>query len=228
MVTTTNAGTPVMARRSTAGLALAGGLAFLLFYLASTFLRGMVTDRALPQPTAADGIIRAYYAHEAAGVLVNDACMLLSVAGLAVFMVAFRRVLGARAETRRATWGHAAGTFAVAAMVVSVVLAAVLTFGAASMTDATAGTFEMAIFWSGGVAHVVALGVYAWLVGGLYDGLAIRVLAAVAAVPAVLSLLSLAIYMASALILLGRLLCMAWTVAAAISLLRGRRQAVRG
>lgn len=225
MLTSTNTRTPVTARRSTARVALAGGLVFLVVYLASSYLSGMAADRALPMPTDPGGVVRGYYADETAAVLINSACMLISVGGLAAFMVAFRRGLGARAATARARWGNAASVFAVAALVVSMILTAVLTFGAASMTDATAGDVNMAIFWSGGTAHVAALGAYTWLVGGRYDGLSIRVLAAVAAVPAVLSLLSLAIYTASALILLGRLLCMVWTVAAAISLMRAARRA---
>jgi hypothetical protein len=52
-------------------------------------------------------------------------------------------------------------------------------------------------------------------------GKPVRVLAYVAVVPAVLSLSSLFFFQGAAFILLGRLLCMIWTVSAAVSVTRG-------
>ena len=49
----------------------------------------------------------------------------------------------------------------------------------------------------------------------------------IAAVPALLAVTSLAWFYASVLILLGRLLCMVWTVAAGVALIR-RARAVTG
>ena len=67
----------------------------------------------------------------------------------------------------------------------------------------------------------MALGVYVWLAsrsGGFGRG--VRGLAWVAVVPSVASLVSLVVYEGAALILLGRLLCMIWTVSAAVSVSR--------
>jgi len=47
------------------------------------------------------------------------------------------------------------------------------------------------------------------------------VLGYVAAVPAVLSVVSLVWFQSAAFILLGRLLCMIWTISAAVSVTRG-------
>ena len=63
----------------------------------------------------------------------------------------------------------------------------------------------------------MALGVYVWLAsrGGGF-GRGVRGLAWVALVVSVASLVSLVVYEGAALILLGRLLCMIWTVSAAV------------
>ncbi len=52
-------------------------------------------------------------------------------------------------------------------------------------------------------------------------GKPIPVLGYVAAVPAVLSVVSLVWFQSAAFILLGRLLCMIWTISAAVSVTRG-------
>jgi hypothetical protein len=83
-------------------------------------------------------------------------------------------------------------------------------------------------FIGGGTAHVVALGLFAFLTsreGGF--GRPVRVLSGVALVACMLSLSSLFVYQGAAFILLGRLLCMVWATVAAMSLIRRMRQASR-
>ena len=77
----------------------------------------------------------------------------------------------------------------------------------------------------GGFLHVMSLGMFVWLTRTAFPGRGIRILGVVAAVPALLSVASLAWFYASALILLGRLLCMVWTVAAGVALVRRARVA---
>lgn len=116
------------------------------------------------------------------------------------------------------------GKVAVALMAVSAVLSVVLAAVAPSASDVTISAMRTAGFYSGGAGHVVTLGGFVWLASRPVAWTrAIRVFGVVAAVPAVLSLLSLALFYASALLPLGRLLCMLWTVAAAVSVTRRRK-----
>ena len=82
---------------------------------------------------------------------------------------------------------------------------------------------NQAAFVTGGTLHVASLGVYIALTGRTYAERSVRGLAWVAAVPAVLSLISLVWFYGTALILLGRLLSMAWLVLAGAALTRVRR-----
>jgi hypothetical protein len=82
-------------------------------------------------------------------------------------------------------------------------------------------------FISGGTAHVATLGVFILLASRTFgSSRPVRVFGVVAAVPAIASLISLVWFNGAVLILLGRLLGMAWTIAAAVSVTR-RRKAVR-
>jgi hypothetical protein len=74
---------------------------------------------------------------------------------------------------------------------------------------------------AGGTLHVVALGVVVVLASRIPGfGKRIRVFAYVAAVPALVSVVSLVWFNGSVFILLGRLLCMIWIVVAAVSVSR--------
>jgi hypothetical protein len=87
--------------------------------------------------------------------------------------------------------------------------------GDASLT--TVDALRTANFVTGGTAHVVALGIYVLIAARIPGfGKAVRVFGVVAAVPAIASLVSLIWFQGAALILLGRLLCMAWTISAAV------------
>jgi hypothetical protein len=70
---------------------------------------------------------------------------------------------------------------------------------------------------------VTALGVFMLLAARGF-GKGVRAFAWVAAVPAVASLVSLFLFEGAALILLGRLLCMIWTIVAAVRLNSGGRR----
>jgi hypothetical protein len=88
-------------------------------------------------------------------------------------------------------------------------------FAAAASLD-TVATLRTASFIAGGTAHVIALGIFVLLASGIPGfGKPVRVFAIIAAVPAIASLVSLAWFQGAALILLGRLLCMAWIISAA-------------
>jgi hypothetical protein len=87
----------------------------------------------------------------------------------------------------------------------------------------TVAVLRSVSFISGGTAHVATLGLFILLASRerMYGfGKAVRVFAVVAAVPAIASLVSLVWFNGAALILLGRLLGMVWTIAAAVSLFR--------
>jgi hypothetical protein len=110
-------------------------------------------------------------------------------------------------------------------MVVSCVLAWGMAAFAGSVSADTLGVLRTANFITGGTAHVAALGVFVLLTakaGGFGKG--IRVFAWIAFVPAVASVISLVIFQGAALILLGRVLCMIWTLSAAIVVLRSNRR----
>jgi hypothetical protein len=78
-------------------------------------------------------------------------------------------------------------------------------------------------FISGGTAHVATLGLFILLASRTFSK-PVRVFGIVAAVPAIASLVSLVWFNGAALILLGRLLGMVWTIAAAVSLFRRRKE----
>ena len=98
-------------------------------------------------------------------------------------------------------------------MVLSSAASWLLTAVASDASLDTVSVLRTLSFIAGGTAHVVALGVDVWLAsrGGGF-GRGVRGLAWVALVVSVASLVSLVVYEGAALILLGRLLCMIWTV----------------
>jgi hypothetical protein len=122
---------------------------------------------------------------------------------------------------RARPWGLAAA----ALMIVSSICAWTL---AAVAPDASLGTVDLlrtTNFIAGGTAHVVAIGVFVFIgsrTGGFGRGL--RALAVVALVISVLSLSSLLVFQGAVFILLGRLLCMVWTIGAGVSRARRSRR----
>ena len=186
-------------------LLLLSALGFVLCYVAVGFVTPAFASSSLPLPDDPTAEARAWYVENPLATVLIGVCQLASVACLAGFV----KVLG---NARR--WGYAAVGLMVLSSAASWLLAAVAP-DASLDTISVLRTFS---FITGGTAHVVALGVFVWLAsraGGFGRG--VRGLAWVALVPSVASLISLVVFEGAALILLGRLLCMIWTVSAAVS-----------
>ena len=186
-------------------LLLLSALGFLVFYLATGFVTPALAASDLPLPNDPASEARSWFAENSMATVMIGVCQLASVACLAGFVT----VLG-----RARRWGMAAVGLMVLSSATSWLLAAIAT-DASLDTVAALRTFN---FITGGTAHVVTLGVFVWLAsrGGGF-GRGVRGLAWVALVPSVASLISLVVFEGAALILLGRLLCMVWTVSAAVS-----------
>lgn len=207
--------------------ALGGALAFVACYLAVDLVARPVATAPLPLPGAPPGEVYAYLTTNAAAVALTALCQLASVGGLLAFVLVVRRALGPAGEDRRVRGGQVAGGVAVLLMVVSSGVALVIAARAATLPIGTVVGLRTANFVTGGVLHVMSLGVFVWLTRTAFPGRGIRVLGAVAAVPALLSAASLAWFEASVFILAGRLLCMAWTLAAGVALVRLGRSPAR-
>jgi hypothetical protein len=114
-------------------------------------------------------------------------------------------------------------------MLVSCALTVVLTSVAASASPDTVQVLRLGSFYAGGVANVVTLGVFVFaaakaLAGPI--GSPTRWFGYVAGTLAMLSVLSLVFYYASVFLPVGRVLCMVWTVVAAVVVARSRRRTV--
>jgi hypothetical protein len=195
-----------------------GAAGFVLLYLCTDVVTSKLASSALPLPNVPAGEAQAWFAANRAATVMMGVCQLLSVACLAALVHGLRRAAtGSRqaAAVRRARpWGLAA----VALMACSSVLAWVLAAVAPTAPTAVIGVLRTASFITGGTAHVVALGVFVLLASRIPGlGKALRVLAWVAVVPAVASLISLFVFEGAALILLGRLLAMVWIITAAVT-----------
>lgn len=199
--------------------AVLGATIFAGAYLLMDVVHGAVAVEARPLPGAPDGDIYRYLVTSGAAVAAAAALLLLSDAGLMLFATVLRRAL----PTPPAVLGARFGLLAVAALAVSGGLSLVLAAGAAAMPLPVAVGLNQAAFLAGGVTHVVCVGLFAGLSGVAVGSRALRVLSWVAAVPAVLSVVSLFWFYGSALILLGRLLCMLWALAVAGALVRAQR-----
>jgi hypothetical protein len=200
---------------------LAFAVGFLLLYLSTDFVVPNLASSALPLPNAAADVARTWFADNPTAAIMIGVCQLLSVACLGGFVVTLRRTAvtaGQVAAARKATpWG----LLAVACMVLSSLLSWLLAAFAADASLGTVDALRTANFIAGGTAHVVALGIFVLLASRIAGfGRAVRTFAIIAAVPAIASLVSLVWFQGAALILLGRLLCMVWTICAAVSATR--------
>jgi hypothetical protein len=198
---------------------LAASLGFILFYLAVDNLGGLFAHTKLPLPNSAAVDAQAWYMQNGLSAVVSAALQLLSVLCLGAFAATLRRA--GRIADKQVRWAY----LAVGMMVVSCVLSWLMAAFAGSVSADTVGVLRTANFITGGTAHVAALGVFVLLTskaGGFGKG--IRVFAWVAFVPAVASVISLVIFQGAALILLGRVLCMIWTLSAAIVVVRSSRR----
>ena len=201
---------------------LIGAIAFLVFYAAVDPVNGLFSSGTLPLPGAPADEVYTYLTTNGTASIMTGALQLLSVAGLAVFVgSAVPRVAGADGTARQIV--NVVGWLAVAAMAVSAVLAIILGVGASFLGEDAAVAVRMISFYTGGVVHVVALGVFLF---GLsrFTGWTrpMLVMAWIGAVPAVLSIASVFWSPLSVLLPLGRVLVMVALVTAGVSLVRGR------
>ncbi|MGH3660403.1 MAG: hypothetical protein ACRDTQ_00895 [Micromonosporaceae bacterium] len=206
--------------RGRATLILAA-LGFVLCYLSVDLVALNLASSDLPMPNAPVAKAQAWFAENQLAETVAGLCQFLSVACLGLFAIQLRKVTTSHrqaAAVRRATpWGLAA----VALMMLSSGFAWLLAGLAPSASGDMVSFLRTANFIAGGAAHVLALGLFVLLASRIPGtSKPIRVLAYVAATPAVLSLVSLVWFQGAVFILLGRLLCMIWTISAAVSVTR--------
>ncbi len=206
--------------------ALTGAIVFLVAYLSVNFA-GVLSDRSLPLPGAPAADVAAYYSANPAATVAVALLQALSVLGFAGFARAVVRI-PARARLLAGT-----ARISVLAMLVSCALSLALAIVAGSASSATVQTLRLGSFYAGGVVNVVTLGLFVLiaatiLADGGFLGAPSRWFGYVAGTLATLSVLSLVFYYASALLPVGRILSMVWTVAAAVVLARHRRPVVAG
>jgi hypothetical protein len=194
---------------------------FLVLYLSNDLVVANLAASTLPLPNAPAAQAQHWFADNPSAAVMTGICQLLSVSCLAAFAVTLRRATATadqRAAARKATpWA----LIAVAGMALSSLLSWLLAAFAGSSSLSTVAGLRTASFIAGGTAHVAALGIFVLLASRIPEfGKAVRVFGVVAAVPAIASLVSLVWFQGAALILLGRLLCMIWTISAAVSATR--------
>ena len=201
---------------------IAGAIGFVALYLGTDFVVPNLASSALPLPTDPASDVREWFAANQLAAVMIGVCQVLSVSCLAVFVTALH--LSTASRSRQASGAAAPRTWgltAVALMMISSALSWLLALWAPTASLDTVSVLRTANFITGGTAHVLALGLFVVLSSRI-PGMSkpIRVMGHVAAVPAALSVLSLVVWQAAAFILVGRLLCMIWTVSAAVSLVR--------
>jgi hypothetical protein len=213
------AGRPA-ARARGGGRLIAAATGFLVLYLATAFLPNLASS-PMPLPDDPAEQARAWYAENGLTASLTGVAQFLSVLCLGVFvvgLVAASRTSPQRTAARMARpWGLAAA----ALMIVSSVLGWLLAAVAADASLSAVTALRTANFVTGGTLHVLALGIFVLLASRIPRfGKPVRVFAYVAAVPALVSVVSLVWFNGSVFILLGRLLCMIWIVVAAVSVNR--------
>ena len=206
------------------GAPLVGALVFLVSFLAVTVVGAVLQTGAMPLPDApVDRQVTFLVANTTAST-VTGVLQALSALGLAVVVAGPVTRVGSGLATRRRP--VATGVAAVAALLVSAALSVVLGVIAPTAASDVVATVRTVSFLTGGVVHVVVLGLFVAVVSRRAGWTRpVAVLGVVAAAVAVLSLVSTVWFPASVLLPIGRLLCMAWAVAAGVSLLRGRTRA---
>jgi hypothetical protein len=209
------------ASRTAPGTGVVAAAGFLAAYLAVSPVAGAFADRPLPLPDAPPAETVAFYVANPLTVGTAAVLQALSIACFAVFVAGLAPALRAAG----AAWLPRIGYVSAAAMVVSSAISGVLLALAASADDATVDVLRQASFYAGGVVNVALLGVFvlgtALALGRerLFGG-GTRWFGMVAGSLATLSVISLAFYYASILLPVGRLLCMIWTIVAAVVILR--------
>ena len=204
------------------------GVLFAAFFIAGDILRGVLASTPLPLPGAPASEVARYFDESRTAALAVGIVQSLSAISLLVFAgcvvaVVWQATRGGSALPRLTAAG---GALAATCLLVSALLALTLVPVAAGGDLGLVGALRSLNFLTGGTLHVAALGLFA----GAASLAARRAralpgwicwLGIVLAVPAILSLASLAWYPANFFILLGRLLAFVWSIAAGIALARG-------
>jgi len=221
------AGRPA-ARGGGGGRLIAAAAGFVVFYLATAFLPNLASS-PLPLPDDPVEQARAWYAENGLAAALTGVAQFLSVLCLGVFVVGLVAVWRTARQRSAARTARPWGLAAVGLMMLSSVLGWLLAAVAADASLGTVSALRTANFVTGGTLHVVALGIFVLLASRIPGfGKGVRVFAYVAAVPALVSVLSLVWFNGSVFILLGRLLCMIWIVIAAVSVSRRLSRDARG
>lgn len=208
----------VSTRARTRTSPLIGSAAFLLIYLAVSPVADAIAPLPLPDAPIED--VYTYFTDHGAASIATGVLQLLSVSGFGLFLAAGLRFL---TVPRLRQAAQLLGWIAVLAMLVSCAVAIILPLAAPALSPENVETWRQVSFYAGGVVHVVALGGTALSIAVGRDWTTpVRVMAWIAAVPALLSVSSLFFYYASILLPAGRLLTMIAFIVAAISLARGR------
>lgn len=210
--------------RRGSGTPLVGALVFLISFLAVTVVGAVLQTGAMPLPNAPVDQQVSFLVANTTASTVTGVLQALSALGLAVVVAGPVTRIGSGGATRRLA--IAIGVGAVAALLVSAALSVVLGVIAPTAATDVVATVRSVSFLTGGVVHVVVLGLFV-AVAARRPGWTRPVawLGVGAASVAVLSLVSTVWFPASVLLPIGRLLCMAWVVTAGVSLLRGRTRA---
>jgi hypothetical protein len=209
------------ATRRGPGTPLAGALVFLIPFLAVTFVGAVLQAGPMPLPNAPVGEQVRFLAANTASSTATGVLQALSAAGLAAVVGS---VTGARSGGATGRWlPLTIGMAAAGALLVSAALSIVLGVIAPTATADVVAAVRTTSFLTGGVVHVAVLGLFVAAVARRPGWTRpVAVFGLVAAAPAMLSPVSTVWFPASVLLPIGRLLCMAWAVAAGVSLLRGR------
>ncbi|MDR3036208.1 MAG: hypothetical protein LBV78_24465 [Kitasatospora sp.] len=199
---------------------IAAATGFVVFYLTTAFLPNLAAS-PLPLPDDPAGQARAWYVGNGSAAGLIGVAQFLSVVCLGVFVGGLVKVSGTARQRTAARTARPWGLVAVVLMTLSSVSGWLLTGVAADTSLSTVSALRTANFVTGGTTHVLALGIFVLLASRIPGfGKTVRVLARVAAVPALVSVVSLVWFNGSVFILLGRLLCMIWIVVAAVTVNR--------
>lgn len=201
-----------------------GGAGFSALFLGGQFASAPLENGSIPLPNAPVAEAVEYFGANTASSAVLGTGNIL--AGLTLLFL-----VGHAATRMRSTGGRVgivAGWVAGLSLAVSGALSVVLGQVAATAAPGTVETLRDFNFWTGGVTHVVSLGLFVGLmclpaVTEPFLGKGVRIFGLVASVPAVLSISSLLWFYASVLLPVGRFTLILWAVFATVSLLRADR-----
>ena len=210
------------------------GVLFPAFFIAGDVLRGVLASLPLPLPDAPVEEAARYFDGSRTAVLVVGLCQILAAISLFVFagcvVGVVRRARSEGGALPGAPWAltAAGGILAATFLLICGLLGMALVPVAAGGDLGLVGALRSLNFLTGGTFHVASLGIFvgaasfaarrAKALPGWICWLGIAL-----AVPAILSLASLAWYPANFFILLGRLLAFVWCIAAGIALALGKR-----